>query len=213
MIYYLPGCDVRRNHPEAVSKMQDYIAKQSVGVIECCRKNLSFVCDDDEIIQTCTLCDMVLRERVPQAKITSIYEYLLRTGFDFPDHSGRVMTVQDCFRTKHNPVLLDSIRECLRRMHIEIVEMDSCREKTEFCGVWLNNPIAPDLPALVPNLSERLESMRHLLPAEEQKKKMEEWVSYYKTDEIAVYCNGCERGVKLGGGHAVHMIELLSANL
>ena len=33
------------------------------------------------------------------------------------------------------------------------------------------------------------------------------------TEEVAVYCNGCERGILLGGGKPVHMIELLASGL
>ena len=37
-----------------------------------------------------------------------------------------------------------------------------------------------------------------LLPQNIQEKKMKEWVKHYKNN-ILVYCNGCEKGLKIGG--------------
>ena len=114
MIFSLPGCDVRKNHPEAVGKMTAYMEDQVLRQAVCCRKDLGYIGEDDEIIQNCTLCDLVLRERLPENTVHSLYEFLLDTGFDFPDYYGRVITVQDCWRTRNNRPLQDAVRECLR---------------------------------------------------------------------------------------------------
>ena len=52
-----------------------------------------------------------------------------------------------------------------------------------------------------------------LLDEEEQIKKMQDWCKKYETDEVLVYCNGCERGIKIGGGKPVHIVELIAENL
>ncbi len=213
MIFYLPGCDVRKNHPEAVGKMTAYMEDQGLRQAVCCRKDLGYIGEDDEIIQNCTLCDLVLRERLPENTVRSLYEFLLDTGFDFPDYYGRVITVQDCWRTRNNRPLQDAVRECLRRMHFTVRELAENYENTRFCGVWLNNPAAPDLPAVTPELTAYLDQYRTILTPAEQQERMKEWVSQYDTDYTAVYCNGCERGIRLGGGHPVHMIELLTRDL
>ena len=213
MIYYLPGCDVRRNHPEAVRKMTEYMMKQGLTQAVCCRKDLSGIHKDDEVIQNCTLCDMVLAERLPENRIRSLYEYLLEQVFPWPDYHGKTAVLQDCRRTKENRILQNAVRECLRKMNIHWIELPENREKTEFCGIWYNTPIAPDLPDVVPQLSAKLESQRYLMTSEEQKEAMEAWVRRYPAEEAIVYCNGCERGIRLGGGHPLHMIELLTKNL
>lgn len=40
--------------------------------------------------------------------------------------------------------------------------------------------------------------------------KEEKRVEQYETEQMAIYCNGCEKGSKDGGGHPIHMIELIS---
>lgn len=39
---------------------------------------------------------------------------------------------------------------------------------------------------------------------------MKEWCAQYQTDKILVYCNGCERGIRLGGCHPIHIVELIA---
>jgi hypothetical protein len=48
---------------------------------------------------------------------------------------------------------------------------------------------------------------------EEQKAKMEAWVKRYGNEKAAVYCNGCEKGLLLGGIKPLHMIELITKDL
>ena len=124
-----------------------------------------------------------------------------------------MITVQDCWRTRNNRPLQDAVRECLRQMHFTVREVAENYENTRFCGVWLNNPAAPDLSAVTPELTAYLDQYRIILTPAEQQERMKEWVSQYDTDYTAVYCNGCERGIRLGGGHPVHMIELLTRDL
>ena len=45
-----------------------------------------------------------------------------------------------------------------------------------------------------------------------QEQKMKEWVKHY-TSDVLVYCNGCERGLKIGGIQPIHIVELLAENL
>ena len=213
MMYYLPGCDVRALHPDAVRKMQKYISSLGIETAVCCRKDIGYITDEDTMIQNCTLCDMVLRERIPNNTVLSLYEYLLMVDFPFPDYSGKTVTLQDCWRTRENRARQDAVRECLMRMNIRFLEMPENRENSRYCGVWLNNPIAPDLPVVTPVLTEALAVHRHLLEPEEQKARMQEWVKQYTTEEIVTYCNGCERGIRLGGGHPLAMIELLARDL
>lgn len=42
---------------------------------------------------------------------------------------------------------------------------------------------------------------------------MHQWCQHYTTQQIAVYCNGCEKGIKLGGKQPIHMVELLAEGL
>ena len=212
-VYYIPGCDVRRNHPDAVHKMETWMYEQGILPAACCRKDLSFLKDNDMIIENCTLCELMLKERIPELPFVSLYEYLDENGVEWPDWHGKVLSLQDCRRTVNNISLQNAVRSVLHKMNIQIVETSENREKSRYCGVWYNNPPAPDCVELAPKTFAKLETERILLTAEEQKAKMTEWVEQYETKEIAVYCNGCERGIRLGGGKPVHLIELITRDL
>ena len=87
-------------------------------------------------------------------------------------------------------------------------------DKTKYCGVWLNNSPAKDCIEVAPQTFSRIiKNDIHLLSLEKQKEQMINWVKQYTTKQILVYCNGCERGVKLGGKQPLHMIELLAEGL
>ena len=213
MKYYLPGCDVRRNHPKASAKMTEYMKSKGIEIAQCCRKDLSFLKEGDSIIENCTLCELMLKERVPDTPFQSLYEYLLDTDFLWPDYHGEMMYIQDCFRMKDNPIIHNAVRESLQRMNIQILEAKQNREKSEYCGVWLNNPPASDCVILAPITFTELENYRHILTKEEQEEKMTEWVKQYNGMSVVVYCNGCEKGIKLGHGNAIHLIELITKEL
>ncbi|MDO4528640.1 MAG: hypothetical protein Q4C03_07670 [bacterium] len=215
MHYYLPGCDFNKNHPQAGAKLRDYMLSQ-VGFAEapCCRAKSLGVLPDDTIVENCTLCELVLTERVPQTHLVSLYEWVLDDpAFPWPDFAGREMTLQDCARTRTNHALHDAVRACLDRMHVTYHELAQNREQTTFDGVWLYNPPAPDCVEVAPRTFAELETRRTLLEPEEQKQRMETWVGQYPTGEVVVYCNGCERGVRLGGKQPFPLLELLAEGL
>ena len=81
------------------------------------------------------------------------------------------------------------------------------------CGVWYNNPPATDCVELAPVTFAMPEELRELLSPEAQKEKMEVWVKQYTTEKIAVYCSGCEKGLRPGGAEPVHLIELITKDL
>ena len=56
------------------------------------------------------------------------------------------------------------------------------------------------------------ENYFQFLSPELQEQKMKEWVKHYPSD-VLVYCNGCERGLKIGGIQPIHIVELLAENL
>lgn len=215
MLYYLPGCDVNANHPTAGARLRAYmLSKDAVAEAPCCRKDIGVLEPGDTLIQNCTLCQLMLAERVPQVQVVSLYEHLLADeAFPWPDFAGRTMTLQDCYRTRHDTRLQAAIRACLDRMHISYLEMPESHERTRFCGIWLMGPAAPDCLELAPQTFAELERVREILSPDAQEALMRTWAENYPTDEVAVYCNGCERGVRMGGKTPVHMVELLAAGL
>ena len=214
MLYYLPGCTTNRNHKQAGRKLLNYMRSQGAKIAKCCKLDVDYYRDGDVVVQTCTQCGLILRERRPNLRVVSIYEFLVgHPGFPFPDFRGKQFTLQDCFRTRQDVPLQDAVRQGLRKMNVDLVEAKENRSDTKFCGVWLNNPADKQCASLAPKTFGALEPYRKLLPPEEQKAAMTEWVKQYATEEVVVYCNGCENGLRLGGGKPVHLIELLSSGL
>ncbi len=214
-LHYLPGCDVRKNHPDAVEKLQKYMISKGAMIDSCCRKEDYELSKNDLIISNCTLCNLMLQERFTGTEKMSLYEYVLNDSFfPFPDHTGETITVQDCYRTREYPEIQKAIRECLKRMHYTIVELEENFENTTFCGVWHYNQPAEDCVRLAPNTFKELnDDYIELLPPEIQERYMKDWVKQYTTKQVLVYCNGCEKGLKIGEIEPLHIIELLAENL
>ena len=215
MLHYLPGCDVKKNHPQALLAIEKYMQEKGAIIDQCCRNKDKFLEDNDIIVHNCTLCHLVLEETYPHTQIMSLYEYILKDEhFPWVDHHGESITIQDCWRTRKNSALQTAIRPCLKKMNYTIVEMEENYDKTKYCGVWLNNPPAKDCVEIAPKtFHDIIENHLHLLSQEEQVRQMQQWCQHYTTQQIAVYCNGCEKGIKLGGKQPIHMVELLAEGL
>lgn len=91
--------------------------------------------------------------------------------------------------------------------------MDDNFEKTKYCGVWLNNPADLLCEKLANKAFHDLEKYRYLKSVDEQILDMQQWNKQYTTKYVLVYCNGCEKGIKLGEGHPIHIIDLIAGIL
>lgn len=215
MLHYLPGCDVRKNHPEAIKKLTNYMKEQGAKIEACCRTKEQLSAKEDTIINNCTMCDFILRETHPETTVMSLYEYVLKDNhFPWIDHHGQKITVQDCLRTKDNKNMLDAIRTCLEKMNFEVVELAENFEKARFDGLWIYNPpmdICLDLAPIT--MKKFTDTYFEIIDKDEQEKRMQSSVQQYQTDKVLTYCNGCERGMKFGGITPIHLVELLSEGL
>ena len=215
MIWFLPGCTTTELHPEAAAKLKAYMTKKGLPEAPCCKKDVSVLKEGDTVITCCTNCDLMFAERTPYLTAVPVYEYLLQDpDFPWPDYGGRRITLQDCWRMRNDRAIQDAVRGCMRMMNIEIVELPDNREKSTYCGVWLNTPITPENLKYAPKtFGEIRDKYLQILSPEEKKAKMEERMKVYPTEEVAVYCNGCERGIHLGGKTPRHLVELLAGGL
>lgn len=212
MLHYLPGCDVRKNHPEAIEKITKYMKEKGAIIEECCRTSNSIAGEQDIIVQNCTMCDLILKE-VQVAKVMSLYEYvLLDETFPFVDLKGKKFIVQDCWRMKDHPEIHQAIRECLKKMNVEVVELEEHKEKSTFCGIWNLDHLTPIALELAPDTFNALEKEVVVYSEEEKKEKMKQYAKQIKED-VVCYCNGCERGLKMGDVTVFHMVDLLAKGL
>ena len=117
------------------------------------------------------------------------------------------MTVQDCWRSKENRAEQDAVRELMRHMNIDIVELAENHERTKFCGYSLYQPQPPRNPKLAPKRF--LEGAKGLFQEhtkEEKKRLMEEYCRQISTEKAIAYCHYCIRGLNLGGKQGIHLV-------
>ena len=215
MLHYLPGCDVRNNHPKAIEKLTEYMKRQGAFVDKCCRTSEKLLGGGDMIVQNCTLCELLLKETHPDNPCLSTYEYVLRDGtFPWVSHRNEMITLQDCLRTKDNLAMQKAVRECLRKMDFIVVELEENYDRTRFDGMWIyGKPMQNCIDTAPAVMKYIMDNYTEILPEEEKIRRMKEWVKQYRTDRVIVYCNGCEKGIKAGGGKPVHIVELLAEGL
>ena len=215
MLKFMPGCNIEEAHPAALEKIRRYMEKRGAQVVGCCKEGCELVKPGDELVYDCTLCHIILKERCPDAQLIMLHEFVLDDpGFPWCDHHRERITIQDCWKTRDERSIQEAARECLRRMNFEIVEAAEHGQETQFCGAWRHKmPGQKNIDAAPKTFADIIENHIQLLDESGQKALMEERVQSYETERVAVYCGGCERGLKLGGGEPVALVELLAEGL
>lgn len=216
MIYYLQSCNFTAASPEASKKIRSYMeGKANVKVPGCCRPSQKLFQEGDTVLTICQTCWAITEEVSPKAAKMSFWEYVLNDpDFPWPDYHGEKMTVQDCWRARKKRSLMEAVRECMKRMNIQPVEIEENYENTQFDGVWRFNPVQKRNMDIAPVYFTQVKDHGlELILKEEQAARMREWVGQYKTERAAAYCNACLRGMKMGGAEGIHLMELMTANL
>ena len=99
-------------------------------------------------------------------------------------------------------------------MNMVPVEIEENYEKTKFDGVFRYQNVSQSNLDLAPKFFNRIQNEYiEVIPKEEQKQFMEEWVKQYKTERVTVYCNSCLTGVLLGGTNGIHILDLITRDL
>lgn len=233
--FFVASCVFTEGEPLLSRKVQAYVTERfSLPVSRCCvgkykvqefeERMPSWYRDEwraiehfraypasSTMVSLCHNCSAIFEERHPEIRCQSIWELILEDDrFPYPNYHGERMTVQDCWRSKENRAEQDAVRELLRRMNIEIVELAENHEQTIFCGYSLYQPQPPRNPKLAPKRF--LEGAKGLFQEhtqEEKKRLMEEYCSQITTDKVAAYCHYCIRGLNLGGKKGLHLARLL----
>lgn len=215
MIYYLPSCQYKANHAESSAKIQKYLRDTGVTVVGCCRVSQNLFHEEDTVLSNCTSCARITDEQSPEVNNISIYEYLLTDkNFPWPNYNGEKITVQDCYRAVGKPNTQHAIRECLLKMNFTPIEIEENFEKTKFDGLFKYTNVSKSNLTLAPTYYSKLQDEFIVVKDEaEQKEEMQNWVSQYQTERVVCYCNACLKGLKLGGANAMHILDLITANL
>lgn len=209
---FFPGCKPSATYPEASGKLAAYIkGRFGASPIGCCRVNHEKLTPADRAIVVCNNCAAIISESSKTDNIVTVYELIDEDkDFSFPDYTGEVMTVQDCWVAVEKKQVQDAVRSLLRKMHIEVVEQEENFEKTKFCGVNTLRACSEGNAKLAPRrYLERGANILRPMPYEEQIATLKEHCNKITTDKVLCYCKFCKDGIDLGGRTGVYLLNLL----
>jgi len=181
-------------HLQTAKKVRDYFEKQ-MPIAKCCKIDKREFEKGDIGLYVCQACRKQIENQV---KTMSIWEYFDQLdNFDFPDYHGQKMYLQDCFRDRNHPEVHQAVRSLLKKMNIEVIEMKNNKDNSIFCGTLHYE--TKDLDDI---------HLSHY-PKEIQERYMQEYVQQFYDKQIVCVCNRCLKGILLGKGKGVHLLELL----
>lgn len=233
--FYIASCVFTEEYPQLSKKIQNYIVEKfNLPVIRCCVANYKVAEFENRMpenyredwrkiehyrkfsagstmVSLCHNCAAIFEERHSEILRQSLWELILEDeNFNYPSFDGEKITVQDCWRQKENRIEQNAVREILRRMNFQIVELEENYDKTKFCGYSLYQPQPPRNPKLAPKRF--LHGAQGLFQEHSQQEKeilMREYCAKIPTEKVVAYCHYCVRGLKLGGKTAFHLAQLL----
>lgn len=232
--FFVASCVFTEEYPELSRKVQKYISEKNLPIIRCCVANYKveefesrmpdWYRDEwknikhfekfpagSTMVSLCHNCAAIFEERHPEIFCQSLWELISEDeNFLYPNHGGEKITVQDCWRSKENLSEQKAVREILRRMNFEIVELEENFEQTKFCGYSLYQPQPTRNAKLAPKrFVKNAVGLFQEHTQQEKENLMREYCAQIETEKVVAYCHYCVRGLKLGGKKTFHLAELL----
>ena len=204
--FYFPSCNFTAASPATAEKIRDYLTRK-MPVVGCCRTDALDYPEGSTAIYFCQACRETLEARAGgKYRLVNLFQYLdSDQDFPLPDYTGLAVTVQDCWRDRAHPEIFAAVRSLLQKMKITVVEMEENRERSRFCG---NLHFEARRQETLEQLQAYGEKPLYELPEEIQRLLMKEQVEKLPCELAVTYCNRCKSGILLGGGKAVHLLEL-----
>lgn len=240
MKYYIASCGFTSRYPKLSKKVQDYVSSSysDMLMVRCCvpgwrekeyensmprglladawRKlpqSHMFVAED-EIWSLCPNCLNISEEWRGIDRVHSLLELIDQDdSFPFPDYSGLTVTLQDCWRMRERTETHNAVRNLLRKMKIDFLEIPNNRERADFCGTSLFRPQVARNPELAPrHYKDEAKGLFQPHSEEEQVRIMSEYCRLYQTKTVVCYCHNCKEGLVAGGMDGRNIVELLFRN-
>ena len=209
---FLPSCNTKVKHAHASSQLRKYLeAKEQVKTVGCCKVFCKEAKKGDTAVVICSNCAAILEESSTVENIQFVWEIINKDSeFPFPDYHGEKMTIQDCWRSYEKRNMQDTIRSLMKKMNIEVVELEENYEKTKFCGSDLLEPCTESEKKFAP---QRYvvdgATMYKPLSTLEQQEYLQKHCKAITTEKVVCYCTSCFSGINRGGKQAIHLIDLL----
>ena len=209
--YYFPGCKYKAHNPEGSERLARYLNERfGIIVMDCCSVGFDTPAEEDTVFFQCPTCGLILHDSGSQRRLRSVYRLLSEDDrFPWPDHSGRQMTLQDCWRSREDDDYLQAVRDVLAKMNIHPLELPNCREKADFCGATLYRVPSGRYHRLAPvSLVEK--ACFDPQPEEVQQQLMKEHGKLYRSEDELCNCTGCLEGIRMAGHTPVHVLDLIT---
>ncbi len=194
MYIYYPSCNFAVMHRKTAKKVKEYFEKR-MPVAKCCKIDQSKLEKEDIGLYVCQACRKQIEDKVQTMSLWEYFDQL--DDFSFPDYHGQKMYLQDCYRDRKHPEVHQAVRSLLKKMNIEVIEIEKNKENSIFCGT---------LHFETKDLED--EHLSHY-SKEIQEKYMKEYVQQFPNEQVICTCNRCLKGILLGKGNGVHLLELL----
>jgi len=209
--YYFSSCKATAQFKEASKQARQYVnQKLGINPIGCCRPNHKKLTSEDIALVVCNNCAAIIEENT-DAEIEFLWSVIDKDNdFVFPNYHGEKMTIQDCWVSFEKRELQNTVRSLLRKMNIEIIELEENYEVTKFCGV---NLLAPCTESNAQLAHKRyVEDYPHMftpMSPDEQIEHFKQHCEQITTDKVVCYCKFCTDGINMGGKKGIHLLELL----
>ena len=209
---FFPACKVLGKYPDSSQKIEAYLKSQfgDLKIESCCKTSFNRITDEDTIVYICTACTMYLEDNTPAKAFISIWELIDQdASFVFPNHKGKVLTIQDCWKVANEKSFHDATRNLLKKMEINVVELESNREAVDFCGKYLYDPNMKQFANISQRIADHQDEFFKPHTDEAYIEIMKNHSSQITTDEVVCYCGSCRDGLIDGGKSVVHLAELV----
>ncbi len=209
---YLPSCKFTLYSPEASKNIKNYLsANYDMQIGGCCRPDHKKLTNRDTVVYICNTCAAFCAEDSAAEKVVSLWELLDNDKqFLYPDYGHKKMALQDCWRVYDHTSQQKAVRRIIKRMNIDIEELDENYDKTNFCGVSLYEPLPKQNGDFAPKrFIENAEGIFLPHTKEEQVALMKEHSDKINSNEVICYCTSCINGINLGGKKGRHLLDLM----
>lgn len=209
---FLPSCNTKVKHANASNKLRKYLEnREQVETVGCCKVFCKKANKEDTAVVICSNCAAIMEESSVVKNIKFVWEIIDEDlEFPFPNYHGERMAIQDCWRSYEKRNVQDAIRSLMKKMNIEVVELEENYERTKFCGADLLEPCTEAEKRFAP---QRYvvdgASMYQPLSILEQQEYLQNHCRAIETEKVVCYCTSCLSGINQGGKEAIHLIELL----
>lgn len=189
-VYFNPGCALSIYKPEMENKIFQFLNENynETAMHKICCRHEPKLKKGSVIINICAGCDKRFGSLYDGISTISLWEIIdSLDSFPYPDYQGLKMSLHDPCPVRKNPGVHQAVRNCLKKMNIDIIETKSHGKRSVCCG-----------DDFYPKLS--LDKVHKLM-----KKRADSM----PCENVCVYCVSCIKSMHIGGKTPRHLVDLL----